>query len=349
MKLRTLLAAAIALASCAALGNAAWAQTGIPVVVTSCNTNQHTTPGFGSAFTIDTNGNLCTSGGSSGIQNGSFQPSGNYAQLPVTSSTANVALPTNTGTVVVYNVGSKIAYFKLGTSNAVTAATSNDVVGPGSAIALSVGSNTYLAAITGGTDTTTLQLSGGNGGYQGVPGTSASVAGAVTVADGAAVTVGSIADSAWAGGAASGTAISVLKSISNAITGNLYTPGTAGAPGSQVLTTQLPTSNIVWGVTSAMTGTTSTQVIALVSAKRIYVTKISCSNSHASVGTFVNVQDGSGGTTLATLAAGINYGGEVDNGGGQPLFATTSGNGLYVADVTTGANVICAASGFSGS
>ena len=164
MKLRTLLSAAIALASCAALGNAAWAQTGIPVVVTSCNTNQHTTPGFGSAFTIDTNGNLCTSGGSSGIQNGSFQPSGNYAQLPVTSSTANVALPTNTGTVVVYNVGSKIAYFKLGTSNAVTAATSNDVVGPGSAIALSVGSNTYLAAITGGTDTTTLQLSGGNGG-----------------------------------------------------------------------------------------------------------------------------------------------------------------------------------------
>jgi hypothetical protein len=97
-----------------------------------------------------------------------------------------------------------------------------------------------------------------------------------------------------------------------------------------------------------MTGTTSTSLIAAVTSNRIYVTSISCVNSHATVGTFVTVQDGSGGTALATLAAAAVFGGDEKNGGGVPLFKTTSGNALYVADVTTGANVICNASGFSG-
>jgi len=317
----------------------------IPVVDTSTGVQIKSCVDVDSGHPLPTTG----SGGGGGTANGSYQPSGTTAQLAVTSTTSNVALPSNTGTVVVYNIGTKIAYVKFGTSGAITATTANDVIGPGSAVAYNVGSNTFVAGITGGTDTTTLQITGGTGGFNAIPGSPATVSGAVTSVDGGITTIGSIADSAWAGGAASGTSIAVLKSISNAITGNLYTPGTAGAPGSQVLTTQLPTSNLVWGVTAAMTGTTSTQVIALVASKRIYVTKISCSNSHASVGTFVNVQDGSGGTTLATLAAGINFGGETDSGGGVPLFATTSGNGLYVADVTTGANVICSASGFSGS
>ena len=81
-------------------------------------------------------------------------------------------------------------------------------------------------------------------------------------------------------------------------------------------------------------------------SKKLYVLSISCVNSHATVGTFVTVQDGSGGTALATLAVAAVYGGDEKNSVG-PLFSTTSGNALYVADVTTGANVICNASGFA--
>lgn len=105
--------------------------------------------------------------------------------------------------------------------------------------------------------------------------------------------------------------------------------------------------NLVKGTTGAMTGTTSTVLLAAVASQKLYVTYISCVNSHASVGTFVTVQDGMGGTALTTLAANSGYGGD-EQTGSTPLFWTTAGNGLYVADVTTGANVICNASGYSG-
>lgn len=105
-------------------------------------------------------------------------------------------------------------------------------------------------------------------------------------------------------------------------------------------------STFVKGTTAAMTGTTSTQIIAAVTSNRIYVTAIKCNNSSATA-TLVQIQDGSGGTVLETLAAGATYGGEARSGS-TPLFWTTSGNGLYAADVTTGASVICTASGYSG-
>ena len=95
-----------------------------------------------------------------------------------------------------------------------------------------------------------------------------------------------------------------------------------------------------------MTGTTSTQIIAATASKVTYVTAIHCNNSSATA-TLVSIQDGSGGTTLDTLAAGATYGGDNRSGGGFPLFWTTSGNGLYAADVTTGASVICQASGYA--
>jgi hypothetical protein len=130
------------------------------------------------------------------------------------------------------------------------------------------------------------------------------------------------------------------------------TPGTTNAVSLQscaVGICGLPTvtSNaLVKGTTAAMTGTTSTQVVAAVTSQRIYVNSIHCNNSSATA-TLVAIQDGSGGTTLDTLAAGATYGGDNRNGGSVPLFWTTAGNGLYAADVTTGASVICQASGFS--
>jgi hypothetical protein len=165
------------------------------------------------------------------------------------------------------------------------------------------------------------------------------VAGALV--DGADVTEGSKGDTAYTG-SGSASAIALLKgiyaSINSAIGAGSNYIGQVGLWSSL--------SNYVNGTTAAMTGTSSTQVIAAVTSKSIYVTKVSCENS-SSTGTFVSIQDGSGGTTLATLAAGATFGGQVEQAGGTPMFHTTSGNGLFAADVTTGANVICNASGWA--
>jgi hypothetical protein len=80
--------------------------------------------------------------------------------LSVSNTSSNVALPSG-ASIIVYNVGSNGAYVTLG-GNAVVATTSDDYVGPNSWISFSVGTNTYLAAITS-SSTTTLNISGGSG------------------------------------------------------------------------------------------------------------------------------------------------------------------------------------------
>lgn len=129
-------------------------------------------------------------------------------------------------------------------------------------------------------------------------------------------------------------------------------PGAVNVPGVNAFITNSPSiapltvtnSALVKGTTSAMTGTSSTQIIAAVTSQHIYVTNISCNNS-SSTATLVTIQDGSGGTTLGTVIAPA--GGGDESHGYDPLFWTTAGNGLYAADVTTGASVICTASGHS--
>ena len=107
----------------------------------------------------------------------------------------------------------------------------------------------------------------------------------------------------------------------------------------------VPLANVVYGTTTSMTGTTSTQLLAAVSTKTISTVHLSCVNSSAT-GTLVSVQDGSGGTILGTVTAAPNFGGHEENNN-FPLFPPTSaGNGLYVANVTTGAAVICTATGW---
>jgi hypothetical protein len=124
---------------------------------------------------------------------------------------------------------------------------------------------------------------------------------------------------------------------SNAQIGSVY-PSTGSAASGAVA--------LVNGTTAAMTATTATQVLAAVATKKLFVTFVKCNNSHATVSTLVQITDGSGGTVLNTLAAAAAYGGEV-NQNFLPLFSTTAGNGLFAQDVTTGASVICTASGFS--
>jgi hypothetical protein len=89
-----------------------------------------------------------------------FQPTPSYSQLSVSATSARVALPTGS-TIVVYNTGSVAAYVTLGGST-VTATTGNDVIQPSSWSAFTVGTNTYLAAITS-SSTTALNISGGTG------------------------------------------------------------------------------------------------------------------------------------------------------------------------------------------
>lgn len=99
-------------------------------------------------------------------------------------------------------------------------------------------------------------------------------------------------------------------------------------------------------ISTPMTGTTPTSLIAAVTSQRIYVNSADCKNTSATA-TLVNLTDGSGGTILAQLGAGATYGGDNLNGGGAPLFWTTAGNALFAVDATTGASVTCNAAGYS--
>lgn len=108
-------------------------------------------------------------------------------------------------------------------------------------------------------------------------------------------------------------------------------------------------SNLVSGSTAAMTGTTTTAVTGMGAPGAglfNYITTITCSNSHAIVGTWVDLQDGSGGTVFGPpIPAAINYGGAVMNLT-APLKQPTANTALFVVDETTGANVKCGFVGY---
>lgn len=119
--------------------------------------------------------------------------------------------------------------------------------------------------------------------------------------------------------------------------------------GKQIVLPYANPENFVSGaITTAMTGTTSTSLIAAPGAGlRNYITQITVSNAHATVGTDVAIQDGSGGTTLYTIPAAANYGGAVINFP-TPLRQTTANTALFCANVTTGASTKVSASGYKG-
>jgi hypothetical protein len=117
--------------------------------------------------------------------------------------------------------------------------------------------------------------------------------------------------------------------------------------GKQIVLPYSISENLVSGViSSAMTATTSTSLVAAPGAGlRNYITTIIVSNSHASVGTDVIIQDGSGGATLMVIPAGSVYGGSVislPNALRQPTANTV----LFCANVTTGASTKVSAVGY---
>jgi hypothetical protein len=115
-------------------------------------------------------------------------------------------------------------------------------------------------------------------------------------------------------------------------------------------TAQAPntTAGITGVISSAMTGTTSTLILAAPgTGKRNYVTQLTVSCAHATQGTDMLVQDGSGGTTLYIVPAAANYGGAVINFN-PPLRQPTANTGLYIANVTTGSSTKASVNGFVG-
>lgn len=119
--------------------------------------------------------------------------------------------------------------------------------------------------------------------------------------------------------------------------------------GKQIVVIGANPENLISGaITTAMTGTTSTSLLAAPGAGlRNYITQITVSNAHATVGTDIIIQDGSGGTTLYTIPAGPAYGG-ASISFPVPLRQPTANTALYCANVTTGASTKVSASGFKG-
>lgn len=152
-----------------------------------------------------------------------------------------------------------------------------------------------------------------------------------SISDGAMVTLGAKADAkSTATDTTAITAMQVLKEIS-AVTQAVPPPISGGTLASGA-------------ITSAMTGTTSTSLIAATASNYIYVTSCSFSNTHASVTTMMLLQDGSGGTTLWE---GINaFGGGSNITFPVPLKVPTAGNALFVQNVTTGSNTFASCSGY---
>lgn len=109
-----------------------------------------------------------------------------------------------------------------------------------------------------------------------------------------------------------------------------------------------PENFVSGAITSAMTGTTSTSLVAAPgSGLRNYITTIIVSNAHATVGTDIIIQDGSGGTTLLTIPAAAVYGGAAITLP-TPLRQPTANTALYCANVTTGASTKVSAVGYKG-
>ncbi len=109
----------------------------------------------------------------------------------------------------------------------------------------------------------------------------------------------------------------------------------------------LPTTPVS-GLTISMTGTASVAVTGMSaggSGKFNYITQLTAANSHATQGTNIEIQDGSGGTTFFVLPAASLWGGATLSFP-TPLKQPTANTALFAKNTTTGAATILSASGF---
>lgn len=129
-----------------------------------------------------------------------------------------------------------------------------------------------------------------------------------------------------------------------AVAGNDRVNAQFDLQGRQVVAFSIPEA-LVRGVSAQITGTSDTVVIAAQGAGvRIYLTHFVVFNTDSSVGTQVNIKDGA--TTIYSVYAPAQ-GGQVSVTLAAPL-RLTANTALNAACVTTSAEVIVSASGFSG-
>jgi hypothetical protein len=101
-------------------------------------------------------------------------------------------------------------------------------------------------------------------------------------------------------------------------------------------------------ITTAMTGTTSTLLLpAPATGLRNYISQITVSNSHATVGTDVILQDGNAGTTFYNIPAAAVYGGPGVVNFSPPLKQPSTATALYCNNVVTGSSTKVSANGFT--
>lgn len=110
-----------------------------------------------------------------------------------------------------------------------------------------------------------------------------------------------------------------------------------------------PENGLNGQITAAMTGTSTTAVTGMGAqgaGVRNYVTQCTFSNSHATVGTMILLQDGSGGTTIWQAPAAPAFGGAVVQF--PTPIKTTANTALFAQNVTTGANTFVSCTGYKG-
>lgn len=241
-----------------------------------------------------------------------FTPGGTYASLTATGSSASVALPLGV-TVQFQNTGTTAVSCTLGIGSA-TALANELIVQPSSTKTVAIGANTFGACIDQtGSASNLVVLAGGSGlGNDSGGGSSSGSGGAVTIADGANVTQGAIADTAWSG-TGNGTIDAILKAIYTKLASSLAVTGTfwqATQPVSLATAPTTPVTGTFWQ---------TTQPVSLAS---VNITPTDCS------GTITT-----GGTAQSAIAAQTTLHGftvmniDTSAGSGEPLwmsFTTTA-------------------------
>jgi len=113
----------------------------------------------------------------------------------------------------------------------------------------------------------------------------------------------------------------------------------------------VPENSTNGNITTAMTGTTSTAVTGMGApgaGLRNYIVSAVISNTHATIGTMINLQDGTGGTVIHQFPAGPAFGGTAIVFP-KPIRQATANTGIFAVNVTTGASTFVSLTGYTGS
>jgi hypothetical protein len=156
--------------------------------------------------------------------------------------------------------------------------------------------------------------------------------------------VGDVAHDAAVGGNPVLIGLEARTSSGTAVASGDAVRAMADTLGKQIILPFANPENFLSGVTAAITGTSDTSVIAAQGAGvRIYVTTVLVTNSHATVGTVVELKDNT--TVIARgYAAALGGGFQVHF---NPPLRLTANQAFQAANITTGSNTYVTASGYA--